>query len=140
MTEQLSLEQIVAMISQLLGNYEAQAFEQSGFSELSVRQWLYLETIAKLGQPTFSELAEKLEVTKPSVTTLVAKLIRMGYVKKLQSNQDRRVYHIVLDAKGEQFTEMHANLHRLIAQHLTANLSATETQQLSALLQKIVLG
>jgi hypothetical protein len=45
-----------------------------------------------------------------------------------------------LDAKGEQFTEMHANLHRLIAQHLTANLSATETQQLSALLQKIVLG
>lgn len=140
MSAQLSLEKIVEMISHLMGTLEAEAFEQDGFSELSMRQLLYLETIARMDRPAFSELAEKLEVTRPSVTTLVQKLIRMGYVKKVQSEEDRRVYHIVLTPKGEQFNQMHTNVHRLIAQKLTENLNAAEAQQLSALLQKIILG
>lgn len=140
MSAQLSLEKIVEMISHLMGTLEAEAFEQDGFSELSMRQLLYLETIARMDRPAFSELAEKLEVTRPSVTALVQKLIRMGYVKKVQSEEDRRVYHIVLTPKGEQFNQMHANVHRLIAQKLTENLNADEVQQLSDLLQKVMLG
>jgi DNA-binding MarR family transcriptional regulator len=105
-----------------------------------MRQLLYLETIAQMDRPAFSQLAEKLEVTRPSVTALVQKLIHLGYVKKVQSEEDRRVYHIVLTPKGEQFTEMHANMHRLIAQKLAENLDADEVQQLSVLLQKVMLG
>ena len=41
-----------------------------------MRQVLYLETIAQLEHPSFGELAEALEITRPSVTALVAKLIR----------------------------------------------------------------
>jgi DNA-binding MarR family transcriptional regulator len=137
MAEELSIEQIVEMISRLMGLLEAEVFEQEGFSELSMRQLLYLETIAGLGRPTFSELAEKLGVTRPSVTALVQKLIRMGYVQKVQSDEDLRVYHIALASKGEQFTKMHAEMHRLIAQRLTENLSAADVQQFSILLQKV---
>lgn len=140
MIEQLPLEEIVEMISSLMGNLETAAFEQEGFSELSMRQLLYMETIAQMNHPAFSELAERLNVTKPSVTALVQKLIRMGYVKKVQSEEDRRVYHIVLTSKGEKFTEMHAHMHRLIAQKLAENLDADEVQQLSTLLQKVLFG
>jgi DNA-binding MarR family transcriptional regulator len=137
MNLQTPLAQTIAMLSHLMAQLEAEAFEQEGFSELSMRQVLYMEIIAKLERPTFSELAEKLGITKPSVTTLVRKLIRMGYVKKVQSDQDRRVYHIVLDEKGQQFTEMHANIHRLLAARLTENLNEVETQQLNEILLKV---
>ena len=140
MNDQRTLEQIIKMLTQLIGKLEAEAFEQEGFSELSMRQLLYLETIARMGQPTFSELADQLKVTKPSITNLVGKLIGMGYVKKVQSNEDRRVYRIEMAPKGEQFTEMHANMHRLIAHKLTENLSATETGQLVTVLQKVLNG
>ena len=138
MDEQQILERSIELISRLMGVLETEAFEQEGFSDLSMRQLLYVETIARLENPTFSELAEALSVSKPSVTALVHKLIRMGYLKKIQSQEDRRVYHINLAEKGLRFTEMHANVHRLMAERLTARLDGEQISQLAALLKTVV--
>ena len=140
MNDKEIVEQVIALISRLMGEMEAEAFEQEGFSNLSMRQLLYLETIAHMGRPTFSELADQLDVTKPSVTALVKKLIKMGYVKKVQSQEDLRVYHIVLTAKGEQFTEMHNQTHRLLAERLTQNLNDQEIHQMAVMLKKEIMG
>ena len=140
MDTQKILEQAIEMISRMMGELEAQAFEQEGFADLSMRQLLYLEAISRLEKPTFSELAETLGVTKPSVSNIVKKLIRMGYVKKVQSQEDLRVFHIILTPKGGQFTEMHENTHKLLAEHLTKNLSASEVEQMAMLLQKMING
>ena len=50
----------------------------------------------------------------------------MGYVTKVQSAEDRRVYHIVLTPKGERINELHENVHKLLAARLTKNLSENE--------------
>jgi DNA-binding MarR family transcriptional regulator len=138
MSDQEILEQTIALISRLMGEMETQAFEQEGFSDLSMRQMLHLETITQLGQPTFSELASKLAITKPSVTAIVKKLRNMGYVKKVQSQEDLRVYHIVLTPKGKQFTEMHDRTHRLLAERLAQNLNEQEIHQMAVLLKKVI--
>ena len=138
MNDREILQQAIALISRLMGEMEAEAFEQEGFSNLSMRQLLYLETIAQMERPTFSELADKLDVTKPSVTALVKKLIKMGYVKKVQSQEDLRVYHIVLTTKGEQFTKMHDQTHRLLAERLTQNLNEQEIHQMAVVLKKAI--
>ena len=134
------LEQAIAMISRLMGELEAEAFEQEGFSDLSMRQMIYLDAITQLQRPTFSELADKLAITKPSVTSIVKKLSEMGYVKKVQSNEDLRVHHIVLTPKGEHFTEMHDKTHQMLASRLTQNLEGVEVEQLAILLKKIMVG
>jgi len=138
MSDQEILEQAIALISRLMGEMETQAFEQEGFSDLSMRQMMHLETITQLGQPTFSELASKLAITKPSVTAIVRKLMNMGYVKKVQSQEDLRVYHIVLTPKGEQFTEMHDRTHQMLAEMLTQNLNKQEIHQMAVLLEKVI--
>jgi DNA-binding MarR family transcriptional regulator len=138
MNDKEILKQAIDLISRLMGEMEAEAFEQEGFSNLSMRQLLYLETIAQMERPTFSELADQLDVTKPSVTALVKKLMQMGYVKKVQSQEDLRVYHIVLTAKGEQFTEMHDQTHRLLAERLTQNLNEQEIHQMAVMLKKVI--
>jgi DNA-binding MarR family transcriptional regulator len=134
----LPLEQIVAQITRLMADMEARAFQQDGFAELSMRQVYYMETIARLEHPSFGEVAEALGVTRPSVTALVGKLIRSGYVQKVQDHEDRRSFHIVLTEKGQQFTQLHQNLHRMVVQALTARLNEAEIEQLTALLQKAV--
>ena len=134
------IKHAIEVITQIMGTLESEAFEQEGFSDLSMRQLLYLEAIAKLKNPTFSELADNLAVTKPSVTAIVQKLIRMGYVEKVQSQEDRRVFHIVLKERGQQFTQMHHNVHQLMARRLMARLNEPEIQQLTALLNKAIAG
>jgi DNA-binding MarR family transcriptional regulator len=130
------LENTVAQISGLLADLESAAFRQEGFSELSMRQVLYLDTIAKMEHPSFSELADALGITRPSVTSLVAKLIRTGYVQKVQDGEDRRSFHIILTEKGQQFTQIHANMHRQLVQILVKHLDGREIELLSALLAK----
>ncbi len=132
------VEYTIALLSRLMGELETQAFEQEGFSDLSIRQLLYLETLSRMHRPTFSQLAEELEVTMPSVSAIVKKLIRMGYVKKEQSQQDRRIFYIVLTPKGERFNKIHGEVHQLLAARITQNLDIEELQLLTALLEKVI--
>lgn len=134
------LEQIVEKISALMASLESQAFQQGDFAELSMRQMHYLETIVRLGQPSFGELAEALQITRPSVTAIVNKLAEKGFVRKLQDNDDRRSFHILLTEKGRRFSQVHAGMHRQIAYALVARLNPAEVEQLTALLNKVAGG
>ena len=134
----LSLEQTIAMVTRMMADMEAHAFQRENFSDLSMRQVLYMETIARLGHPSFGELAKALNVTRPSVTTLVGKLIHSGYLQKVQDDEDRRSFHILLTAKGQQFTQLHQNLHQLVVRALTSRLNSAEIEQLTTLLRKAV--
>ncbi|MFL7813894.1 MAG: MarR family winged helix-turn-helix transcriptional regulator [Anaerolineales bacterium] len=127
----------VEMISQLMGELESHAFESEGFSEITLRQMLYLETIDFLGTPTFSELAEHLRVTLPSVSGIIKRLILLGYVQKQQSADDGRVYFLSLTEKGLRFNDLHDEVHKILAQRIIQNLSEGEISELAELLSKI---
>jgi len=104
-----------------------------------MRQVFYLETIAQLEQPSFSQLAQATGVTRPSATAIVARLIDKGLVCKVQDKTDRRSFHIHLTEKGRAFSQAHAALHQRLALALTAHLTPAEAEQLTALLNKAIL-
>jgi DNA-binding MarR family transcriptional regulator len=132
------LEQSVDKITHLIADLGANSFRQGGLGELSMRQILYMETIARLEHPSFSELAGALGITRSSVTVLVGKLARNGYVQKVQDGDDRRSFHIVLTEKGKQFTFIHRGIHQQVVRVLTAHLNDDEVEQLAALLKKAI--
>jgi DNA-binding MarR family transcriptional regulator len=135
-----SLDHTIGILSALIAEMESQAMQHAEFGELSMRQVLYLQTIAEMDRPTFGELAERLKVSKPSVTAIVTKLIQKGKVTKEQSNEDRRTFHIVLTEKGTEFIRMHQAVHQEMAQFFTNRLSENELQQLTGLLEKVLQG
>ena len=130
------LEKVIETISAIIAELEERAFQDERFSELSMRQMLYLNTIIRLGHPTFSDLAKELSVSKPSVTANVSSLIRKGYVQKVQDHEDLRSFHILCTPKAEEFNELHQSIHKDLAAHLAAQLNAEEIDQLSRLLKK----
>lgn len=140
MKEEIIVIQTVEMISQLMGELESKAFEQEGYSDITMNQMHYLETIARLEQPTFGDIAEHLNVTRPSVSTIIKKLIHSGYINKKQSPDDGRVYHLHLTEKGLRFNQLHTEVHKILAQRITENLNTEEIESLSGLLTKITLG
>jgi DNA-binding MarR family transcriptional regulator len=134
------LERQIETASKFLEDIEVRSFHDDRFSELSVRKMLYLTTIHRMGHPTFSDLANELNVSRPSVTANVAALIRKGYLQKVQDHEDLRTYHILLTTKADEFNEMHQNVHKKLAQILAAQLEPGEVDQLTRLLEKALQG
>ena len=133
---QPSFDQLIAILTRSFAELESQALNESELAELSMKQLIYLDTIARLDHPTFSDLARRLGVSKPSVTAIVGKLLQKGYVEKIQSAEDRRAFYVLLTEKGKALSQLHENLHRRIAEHFTHALDEHELHQLARLLSK----
>ncbi|NLE32328.1 MAG: MarR family transcriptional regulator, partial [Bacteroidales bacterium] len=91
---------VIANLSQNLGEMEELAREQLSITELTTTQTHYLEVISALNNPNITELANAMRLTKPTVTVGIDKLIKLGYVQKIQSDEDRRSSHLHLTDKG----------------------------------------
>jgi len=137
MNDKSAVLETVEMISQLMGELESKAFELEGFSDITMNQMQYLETIPKLGSPTSADLAENLGVTRPSVSAIVKKLVDTGYLTKTKSEIDGRVYYLHLTDKGLRFNELHSEVHQILARRITENLKQDEIEDLAGLLGKI---
>jgi DNA-binding MarR family transcriptional regulator len=84
-----------------LKNFLDDVGDGTGFSKLTVHQLQYIDAINELGEPSISEIAARLNITKASVTTGINKLLMLGYVTKTQSSEDRRVVNVKLTEAGE---------------------------------------
>lgn len=80
--------------------------DQLGMSKLQVNQLHYLKIIDRTVDITFGKFAEVLKVTKPSVTEIVNKLIKLGCVEKKRCHKDRRKYYIELTDKGHNIARL----------------------------------
>jgi len=137
MKEERIVLETVEMISQLMGELEGKAFDQEGFSDITMNQVHYLEIVALLGNPTSADLADNLGVTRPSVSAIVKKLIKNGYLTKSKSNLDGRVYYLHLTEKGDRFNQLHGEIHQILAKRIIENLNQDEIKILAVLLGKI---
>lgn len=129
---------IISKISHSLGEMEELAKDHFGLQELSLTQMHYLEVMNSLQNPNITELASALQLTKPTVTVALDKLIEKEYLVKVQSDADRRTSHLHLTEKGRSINNVHEYAHRRFAELMTENLEEDELQQLLLLLEKVV--
>ncbi len=109
-----------------------------GFSKLTVHQLQYLDAISDLENPTITELAKKLHITKASVTVGVNKLIEMGFVSKTQSKADKRVFYVSLKESGRRFAAAKNQALQDYGKFIKSALSKEEAKQFETILTKLV--
>jgi DNA-binding MarR family transcriptional regulator len=68
----------------------------------SGNDYYYLTTIYHMNQPNLSEVAEALDMTKPAISALYRKLNKIGLLNKIQSKEDKRMFHLEVTSKGEK--------------------------------------
>ncbi|MEG2070428.1 MAG: MarR family transcriptional regulator, partial [Bacteroidales bacterium] len=90
------------------------------------------------GNPNITELASEMQLTKPTVTVTIDKLLEKEYVTKVQSDEDRRNSHLHLTEKGKRINDMHEYAHKRFSELITETLEPDEIDQLVVLLGKLV--
>ncbi len=131
---------LIAKLSAKMGQVEESAKEEFKFNELTLTQMHYLETINQLKNPSITELASEMNLTKPTITVIIDKFIEKNLAVKVKSDTDRRSAHLHLTEKGKQINQMHDLAHRILAESMTKGLTATEKNILIQLLEKVVGG
>lgn len=86
---------------------------------------------------TMKEIADKINRTRPTVTVLVDKLEKLGYLQRKISQEDSRYTYIVLTKKGKDFKPVFEKISNKLNDMLYKNLSKDESDILENLLQKI---
>jgi DNA-binding MarR family transcriptional regulator len=133
-----ALTEIVEILTRTMGEMESRVLKEGEFAELSMRQLHYLDTVHRLDHPTLSELAQAMEISRPSATAAIGKLAAAGFVVKVTSDEDRRVAHVHLTHKGERIVRLHAAVHQAVADLFTGALDPSELQELVRMLNKVV--
>ena len=112
--------------------------DRSGFSKLTIHQFQYIDAIHALGQPTITEIADRLNITKASVTSGIQKLVGLGYAIKTQSSQDKRAVHVSLTEAGEKLIKAKYQALKEYGAFIKAALSEDEARQFENTLKKLV--
>jgi len=135
---QYTLVELIEIITELIADLESQFIKKYQEQGFTARQIAYIDTINMLGNPNLGEIAEALKLSKPSVTAIVDKLAKKGYINKFQSDEDRRSFHVHLSAKGKNLVKMHGETHNKIVDMLQNNLDRKDLKNLVTILNKVV--
>lgn len=133
-----NLKETISYLSDLIEKVLEETITQVDFTDLTSQQLRYLQVIVRMKNPTLSELAREIDLTKPTVTVLVDKLVEKGYVTRVKSDEDRRSMHLHINKKGAKINALREIAYQRMAEKISIGLSETEAAILNELLKKIV--
>jgi DNA-binding MarR family transcriptional regulator len=104
---------------------------------MTVKQIAYLKTIDEEGEVTFTRLAGITRNSKPTITEMVNKFVRMECVYREPCADDRRVLYIRLTEKGQRVAQAESDALRRVIERMTETLDEREQELLIRLLEKV---
>jgi DNA-binding MarR family transcriptional regulator len=106
-------------------------------SDLALSESHAIELLGIYGKMNMKTLAERLTVTRGTVTVTVDRLEKSGYAKRSNIEEDRRAYIIELTPEGHKAFEEHHKHHLRLTEELVTLLSDAETETLLRILQRL---
>ena len=106
-------------------------------SGLSLPQMHTLEILGADGDLRMTELAAKMGITTGSLTVLVDRLERGGFVARKPHETDRRSIRVGLTPEGERLFVEHHKLHEQLTQEILCALTPEEAAPFAAMLARI---
>lgn len=112
-------------------------FSECGLSDMTVRQIAYLKAISGQGDVTFSRLAEITKNSKPTITEMVNRFVRMDCVYREPCRDDGRILYIRLTDKGKTVASAEEEALRRVVERMVDSLDEHELDLLIRLLSKV---
>ncbi|MGO4548877.1 MarR family transcriptional regulator [Paenibacillus sp. 2TAB23] len=80
-------------------------------------------------------IAEKMNLSKASITKISTKLLQEGYIKRSQLNDNKKEVYFSLSFKGKRIFEVHALMHEQIERNFISLMSSFTEAELQASLK-----
>jgi DNA-binding MarR family transcriptional regulator len=110
---------------------------ECGLSDITIKQIGYLKIIDEHGDVTFSRLAKITRNSKPTITEMVNKFMKMDCVYKEKSPEDGRIFYIRLTEKGQRIARAEENALLKVIEKMAGSLDEKEIDALINLLEKV---
>ncbi|MBN3527058.1 MarR family transcriptional regulator [Paenibacillus apiarius] len=111
--------------------------ETLDIGNISTVEMSCLEVVYFLKNPTYSELAEFLNISQPNATYRINKLIKKGYLTKVNDKKDRRIYYLQVTDKFMDYYCLNDNYMNNVIAELEKRCTANEIQQFEKMLNII---
>jgi len=131
------LFEVIENLLRLKNECSCTIFSECGLSDLTVRQIAYLKAIAEQDEVTFSRLAEITHNSKPTITEMINKFVRMECVYREPCPDDGRILYIRLTDKGQKIAKADHHALRRVIERMLNSLDEDETDLLIGILQKV---
>lgn len=112
-------------------------FSECGLSDMTMKQIAYLKAIDEQGDVSFSRLAEITKNSKPTITEMVNKFVRMECVYREPCRDDGRILYIRLTDKGKRIANAEEAALRRIIERMIDSLDEHELDLLVGILEKV---
>ncbi len=112
-------------------------FSECGLVDVTVKQVAYLKVIDEYGDVTFSRLAEITRNSKPTVTEMVNRFVRMECAYRQKSPDDGRIVYIRLTDKGRMLAKAEQNALNRMIERMMRTLDENEVDLLIEILKKV---
>lgn len=113
-------------------------FSECGFSsDITLKQVGYLRAIDGCGEVTFSRLAKITNNSKPTITEMINKFVKMECVCRERCSNDGRVIYIRLTDKGQKIARVEENALMEVIEKMADSLDEREIDLLINILEKI---
>ncbi|EHS58707.1 transcriptional regulator [Paenibacillus sp. Aloe-11] len=86
---------------------------------------------------SIKELTQKISRQQPTVTVLVDKLVKLGYVERKKEGEDSRVTLIYLTNKGKELEPVFEVISNKLKETIYGGLKDEEKEQLEYLLEQV---
>lgn len=135
--EKESLYKVFEHLLRIQSECSCSVFSECGLSDMTVRQIAYLRAIDAEGQVTFSRLAEISRTSKPTVTEMINKCVRMECVYREPCPDDGRIQYIRLTRKGQMIAQAEQAALRRVVERMMNSLDEPEMELLIGILKKV---
>lgn len=106
-------------------------------ASLSAVETFCVEVIYALGRPTIREFAEFAQISAPNAAYKVNSLIKKGYIRKEQNEQDKREFHLEVTEKYLDYYGISYDYIKLVMDRIRDKFSPEQVRQLDEMLQTI---
>ena len=110
---------------------------QTREASLTTVETFSMETIKALGNPTINEFATFMHISPPNAAYKVQSLIKKGYINKVQSEVDRREYHLEVTQKYIDYYNISANYMANVMERISERFSPEDCEKLEEMLRII---
>ena len=111
---------------------------QNREASLTTVETFCMETIMALGKPSINEFASFMCISPPNAAYKVNSLIKKGYINKVQSESDRREYHLEVTQKYINYYNISASYMVEVMDRIASRFSPEDCKKLEEML--IVVG
>ncbi|MFA0084256.1 MarR family transcriptional regulator [Vibrio sp. 10N.286.49.C2] len=133
----MSIESSIEDLERLTARVWRANSQEDPLSHLSFNEYDYLKAIQTSEEPIrLTDLANELDVSKPSATNMVKRLERKGLVERIACLDDARSKRVRLTEKARVPLSSEVYIYGIVANKLKAKLNTAESELLDQLLAK----